>query len=243
MYKQIVHINSADTINGSVTNFMVQLPKPIKGVKSILVKSVEIPFYYYVVNNNTNVVKVSNGTVTSTVTLANGNYSITDFIAALQAALIAQAFAGFTVTYSDVTNKLTIANATPFKFVLSGSTMATILGLTADTTLGTSATLQQVVNLSGTDCIYVLSDIIASSQNMPYVNNLIRPILHRVVVDVSPTQIIIDKAQAYLASEYFFSDQTDIQLVQLRLVDQSFADIDLNGGNWSIELHFSTTVI
>jgi hypothetical protein len=82
-----------------------------------------------------------------------------------------------------------------------------------------------------------MSDIVDSAQNIPYCDSNKRGILHRVVNDQGPGAIIIDKAQAYLASEYYFNSQFILSTFNLRLVDENFVDLDLNGLDWNIELH------
>jgi len=236
MYHQNLYINSISRENGTVNNFTVQLPKPIKDVECILVKSVEIPFSFFVITTARNTFKFFNTATTYTVTITPGNYSSSELVTELQTKMNA-AFPGNTVTFSNITNKLTFANASPIKLVYAGNTIAPIIGLSADTSSGTSVTCQNVLDLTGTNHIYVMSDIVDSAQNIPYCDSNKRGILHRVVNDQGPGAIIIDKAQAYLASEYYFNSQFILSTFNLRLVDENFVDLDLNGLDWNIELH------
>lgn len=242
MYQQVVYINSAQRSNGVPENFSVTLAKPLKSARSVLVKSVEIPFTYYVVTTSTNTL-VFNGGGVKTVTIAVGNYSGNTLATAIQTAMNATAFTGTTVVYNDITNKLVFTNLSAFLLVLAGTTMAEIIGLSANTLLATSTSPQNIVNIAGTNQLYIISNILQGAQNIPLVNSSILSCLHRVVVDVGPTQFISDKVMAAGANVYKFSGQNDIYEITFQLVDEDFNQIDLNGANWNIELHISTDIL
>jgi len=79
--------------------------------------------------NNTIAFSITSGTTTTpySLTLAPGNYSVSEFTAALQT-LMNGSLSGFTVTYSDITGLITISNSNLFSLNFTNSTMYVVLG-------------------------------------------------------------------------------------------------------------------
>lgn len=97
------------------------------------------PISFYLVDTNNNKLVISGATYT----LTSGNYNATSLMAHILSILPA----GFSMSYSSVTNKYTLTNSTSFSLGTS-STCLTLLGFTAAAS-GTSITSDSVVNLSG----------------------------------------------------------------------------------------------
>jgi len=92
---------------------------------------------------------VTSGTTTTlySLTLAPGNYVVSEFTAALQT-LMNSASPGFTVTYSNITGLITIANSSPLSLNFATSTMYVVLGFLPQLYAATtSITMPYALNL------------------------------------------------------------------------------------------------
>jgi hypothetical protein len=106
-----------------------------------------------------NAIYFSSGGTSYKATITPGIYTSSTIAAAVQTACNAQ-LAGFTVTYSGTTNKLSFSNAATFYFNFSQSTgddCATMLGFVAatDTAASTSITAPNVINLVRVPAFYI----------------------------------------------------------------------------------------
>ena len=114
--------SSTATGDNTVENwplFRIGGKSPLKNIASVKVLEAQIPFSYYVFNstNNTFILNESAPVAPHLVTIPEGNYTITEFVAALKLALDTSGGAGvYTVTYSSVTMKLTISTTQVFNF-------------------------------------------------------------------------------------------------------------------------------
>jgi len=97
-------------------------------------------------------------------TLAPGNYVVSEFTAALEN-LMNSASSGFTVTYSDITGLITIANSSPFALNFSSpSTMLVVLGfLPQQYAATTSITAPYALNLGMPAQVHIyISEVVNS---------------------------------------------------------------------------------
>ncbi len=77
-------LHSKDRINGTSTNFTLQLPEAITNVSSIELMSVSIPATVYNVDSSNNTFYFIDGGVDKSVTLDSGSYSSESIITALE---------------------------------------------------------------------------------------------------------------------------------------------------------------
>jgi len=107
----------------------------------------------YIVNEYNNIVRFTYAGSTSTTVIPEGNYTITSFIQQMQSTAIPTVY--FTLTYSTVTNKITITTTATYQSLFPGTTWGFDTGGTADyifgfsgsqLTTGTSLTLPRSMN-------------------------------------------------------------------------------------------------
>ena len=100
----------------------------------------EVPNSFYIINYTNNQF-VLNGT---TYTLTRGNYNVNTFITMLLAAIPV----GYGLTYSSITTKLTMTNASSFTINANSkeSTINSVMGLGTSALTGTSVIMPNVVN-------------------------------------------------------------------------------------------------
>jgi len=133
--------------SGNTCDAVYFLDRMLQGVQVLRLSNMQ--FYNTIYNitqyNNTIAFTVtSSGTTTS---LAPGNYVVSEFTAALQT-LMNGALSGFTVTYSNITGLITIANSNSFLLNFTTSTMYVVLGfLPQQYAATTSITAPYALNL------------------------------------------------------------------------------------------------
>jgi hypothetical protein len=139
-------VNSANRSSGIETNFVYNIKKSIKRIQHIEIGYLEIPFSYYVFNNNNTLIT---GGVASTAVISLNSYTADELVLELQT----QLGGGFVVIYNNITKLLNISNTVAFT-IDPTSTSLRMLGFTNDTSnalLATSHTSDTITNLSLSD--------------------------------------------------------------------------------------------
>ena len=129
------------------TSYSIALPQDIFQVKEITLKSAWFPFTAYGVNanNNTLVVTLGSGGTPTTLTLPCGDYTHAALASALQAALQTTISMGFTVTYVESSDTLSVLHAAqPFSLDFTGPN-----SISKQAGFGTTAPHISIVNPSG----------------------------------------------------------------------------------------------
>lgn len=145
-----LNINSNDRDRGVIENFGYALSHQItfsqSAAKSYFMRleNIQLPYSFYQLNSNYNTFQVieTDGVTphTLTITIDEGNYTILELITELEAALnTASSSSGdsntYTITYDDITNKLTFlftpgsSTSVTIDTISNGSTMNSLLGL------------------------------------------------------------------------------------------------------------------
>lgn len=189
---KLIRISSEDKNSASTSNsdFEIDLPKDggtINRVAGIAVKSISCPNIFYNVNLFNNSWSMSNNAGGAfTLTIAVGQYTLAEFITAMEAKMLADTGVALVITSDAATGiqTWTFGADTVWEIFLSGSTGAGLIGLTADVTSGATSvlTLNAPPNLTGETELYVYSRTLASGQ-------LIEPDGVFNVVDVLPLNV------------------------------------------------------
>ena len=117
---RLIHLDSQfrqSTIAGSATDYTLDLSAPLKNVLSLRLYSIQIPFSWYIIDEqyNNNVFWVSRSSLTTIqIVLPSGNYTPTTFVATLNATIRTAItdISGTPVSYSESTGKLTLTMTT-----------------------------------------------------------------------------------------------------------------------------------
>jgi hypothetical protein len=139
----------------------VKLQRPLTKIKRIGLKSAEIPINFYNIWSPYNIfqITISTGT-TLAITPTEGIYTIASFVTELQSKLqtIGNSLT-YSVTYSTLTNKLTISNPNvQFRFTTGAiTTLNTLLGFTTSSSYANSvtATYPYILNLDHYITIFI----------------------------------------------------------------------------------------
>lgn len=129
-----INIDSKDRTNGDEFDFDIN-NQPIQNKKYINIKSIEMPIGWYNIRNFNNILKfkiydsVDMLVNSYSITLENGNYTGANIIAILQS-LMNAVISGTTttITYSTITNKITISLTNSFYIEIIETELSKILG-------------------------------------------------------------------------------------------------------------------
>ena len=131
---KLLHISSKDKTEGTNSNFSLNLSNHywLQAVKSIVVKHITLENVFYNINSTNDSFTYNIASTPSTVSITQGNYTITELGTALDAAMVAAGVVGFTTTLNSITEKLTFASTTAIEYVYDTNEMADTLGITVD---------------------------------------------------------------------------------------------------------------
>lgn len=231
----MLYIDSKDRTTGTNESFSVTMASEITRVKQVEVVSVEIPFSYYVITASNNNLRFQDSEpIVFNAAVPAGNYDATSFCTALQTA-INGVLSGSTVTYNATTMKISIVTESSISLRLTGSTIASVIGLSANTSLSTTSTPQQPLNLSGPNYLMISSSAIMKLKStQPFWRSAKDDVLHKMTVGTVSGTILIDKPIG--VSKIQYSTRQKIQTIDLQLTDPDGVAIDLNGQRWSLTL-------
>ena len=234
-----VYLHSSKYDSGNNNEPIYQLQNQVKTIKKIKVQSVVIPFTYYGVNANNNSFSITETTGTSVIaiTLTPGNYTSSTFPTLLKTLLEAESIASgnsltYTVSIVAATNKLLI-EATG-NFLVSVANSSRVTGFVSATTSAASATSQNVVYLSGTNNLYLRSNLAMFLQRDSIIENNLtyNNVLKAVPIAANSGDIIYYQ---FADSEYL-NIETDLSDISLYLTDDDGFRVDFNGGEWDVTL-------
>lgn len=168
-----IHVSSAfkNANSSNNSNFNVEIPSEggiTDIVSSCYIKSISLPNIFPNVQPFQNTLILEDVAFSYEINVPVGQYTITTFISTLQA-LINTAIAPNTVAITlDPFNKLifTFSAGTPYLFIYNLSTIAPIIGLTADVTdviTPNVIPMQSIPNLIGVTQVFVRSRTIGNS--------------------------------------------------------------------------------
>ena len=227
-------INSADRNVGTTSNFTYQLLYAITNPTNIAMETIQIWNTQYTIDARNNKLYWTDGaSVAHTSTIPSGTYTATALATAIETVLNTDDTNGdtYTVTFSTVTGKMTIANGGS-NFALTFGTNTTysiayVIGF-ANTNKSSSSsyTGENVVNLNTKyytihcnfvdNCTYQANSV-SSSWIVP--------------VNCSWGDLIV--YSPHLAKS-FKTNQTEISTMQIFVKDDRGYIVDLNGVDWSV---------
>lgn len=230
-----IHLNSEDAIKSysSGNNYLEfnlrYFEIPSDHTIYLSVHHAVIPYSFYDVNANNNILcYVLSGSVI-TLTIPIGNYTSNSLLSVLKSLI-----PNLTITYSTITNKFTFSHPTlNFSFLNTFSTCFSLLGFSKNDQLSVGKVLisNQMVNLKSTRCICVHSTF--RTDNISTSSSLNTSIICSIPINVSPYSLITYKNH----SNYKVNLHTNIfNSVVIRLMDQNGVAIDFNNAPWSIVL-------
>jgi len=126
-----ITINSRKRASSNTCDAVYFLDRTLQGVQGLKLSNMQFYNTIYNINQYNNLIafSVTSGTTTTpySLTLAPGNYVVSEFTAALEN-LMNGSLSGFTVTYSNISSIITISNSNSFSLNFAASTMYVVLG-------------------------------------------------------------------------------------------------------------------
>ena len=247
--KHNLFVDSSQRQNGTPTDFKILLRRPIPRSKKVYLYDVAIPFTYYVINSTNNVFQFvydNFGPIIANFTLAPGNYDNTTIITAIQALLDILVGAGNVVISIDAATSKFVLTATAGTVEIRTAdiaiiTMQEILGFTTAQVAAASLTADNVYNLSGPNRLYIHSDALQSGSTLKTKGLLnesasYSPVIGSVIVDVNSGGTI----RSLIPNPSLDMNCRDIAEIDFSLRYSDGTIVDLNGSNWTLQLHFET---
>ncbi len=234
-----IHLNSTNatkfyngTCNSYVEFTMPVIEIPTECTIYLSVSHVSIPYSFYNVNTNNNMLSYSIGSTLYTVYIPVGNYTTSNLLTTLKSIL-----SPFTISYSGITNKFTFTHPTnDFIFNYStNSVSSTCLGLLGFSNNYHSSSVRVLtsdlmVNLCPTRCVCISSSFL--TQSIATIAPFANTILCSIPISVNPFTNITwsnNGCKTNLNTNIFSS-------IIIKLTDQDGNVLDFNGINWSISL-------
>lgn len=189
-----------------------------------------IPYSFYSINDNNNVLQILRNSITTTITIETGNYNINQMITALKA----QLGGTYTITYNVLKNKITIVNSTNEFTILSTGTLNHALGFsTSINTVSVSRTVtsESCINLNSIRAINIEIDM--PTYNINVAQKLNQNILATIPVVAQPFGMI-----NYTNNNNFrinmFMDK--MESIKIKLLDNMNNLLNMNNVNYQMTL-------
>lgn len=257
--------SSSNTFTSQTSsNFLFRLSKILKNIISVKLTSLELPNTFYTFSNSrqNKAFMVTFGGVTKQITTNDGNYLQSGSSTLIDYTALALeyknnlniAFSGFDVVYDTSTNRITISNTNPFTLSFAPVNSLTNYGVTSTNqfngvgyflgyqnyqyTGSTSYTAEACPQLIGDAYVYLEISDWDNVQHQDY-NQSSFFVFTKILLPTGKNTMIIDTPITNPTNkEYHFIQPTNINLLQIKLLDAFGYTIDLQGANISMTLEF-----
>lgn len=248
------------------SNFLFRLSQTIKNIISVKLTSIEVPntFYTFSTSRQNKSFTITVSGTTKEVTINDGNYlqsgsttliDYTSLASSYQSALtLAFSSEAFTVTFNTSTNRISIANGNPFTLTFAPVIGLPSYGITSTNQFNgvgyflgfqnyqysgsTSYTGEVTPQLVGDSYIYLEISDWDNVQHQNY-NQSSFYVFTKILFPTGKNTVIIDTPITNPTNkEYHFLQPTNINLLQIRLVDAFGYTVNLDGANISMTLEF-----
>lgn len=235
-----VQMNSKNAdvrLNGDNSNCLYYLPKFDTNSQQhlyISLISASIPYTFYNINILNNLLSYTINGVTTNVSIPQGNYNISQFIAKMQSLL-----PNFTISYDSITSKLTFTNTLNQNFTFNSqtSTIMRLLGFPPKqdgNSVNSVLICPEPVNLVFTSNISIYSNIRSKSFNTNSANRQF--LLCTIPIETQPFSMIVYKN--YYGTYKVNTYQNMLESIQIRICDDNGNELDINNADYTITLQF-----
>jgi hypothetical protein len=244
---RLISLNSSDAYLKNNTTFLSDvifkfpgLLKKESDIKHIQYQIIDaqIPCSFYNINYTNNVLKYQIASTNYTITIDVGNYNFNSLATNMISKFLSNGHI-FTITINKQNGVVTFSTiSTSFTFILSGSTIYSVLGLIANKN-STSFNLicDFPLNLLGVTKIKIVSQFL-NSYNIDSANNGLSNNLALIPVDQPSFGLIIYENKSN--SKYTLRTDT-LDEIDLQLYDQNNNLINFNNINWQLTILMEIT--
>lgn len=258
---QSVVINTTfreDYYNTTSTNFSMFLPYQFKNILSMRLSSLQLPNVLYCFStskkNNTIYIEETEGVFAKgTVTLADGNYTLSEVIVELTNAINTQLSSGnrFSVTANPYTHQITISNTSSIFKIESGTgdkskiivdTMSWILGFRKEVLEGEkSYTASSIYNPNSSDNIFFVLNDYNKSQSQNIIGMFAKSYISDNILAMIPLTsdsftVCFNSGNDLLEKKRTYFGPVNIQRIRVELRDKYGEFLDLQGMDYSFSL-------
>jgi len=237
-----IHVNTSLTTSNTVYkydnnpfNCSILLGQSHRRIRSVALKSAEIPIGYINIREPYNVFTYIKNDVTSSLKVTPGSFTSASLVTALSSAAALAIGAGTTFTISAGTNKITYSSGTPITILSSPFSLASMLGFT-DQQTGTSilATNSYNINFDNYICIYI--ENLRTSSLEPNV-----PITFKIPITVGMGNIQMYSEGTQWRQKIDISDPNfRLDRLNIKVLDRFGKLLDNNGLDWSFTLEIES---
>lgn len=241
---KLVRIRSTDRQGPTATNkydFTINFDDyMLHQINHVILKSVTVPNTQYNINSNNNTLYYNyNGTGVTSISIAVGQYDITSFMTALDAAIVAAGDV-CTTTQDPTTQKLTLtwgANTIMYGRVDQPTTMDRVLGFEFTTANAAAQAMPYLPDLSGLKKVYVKSNKLSNGVSMSTSEEKHYNVFTEIDIDVPFGGIAHRVLNDMDTSDSVTNAQPkNISSIDVQLLDENLQEVDLNGLDWEIVL-------
>lgn len=232
------------------SHFMFRLGRMVKNAVSVKLTTIELPNVFYTFSaayqNIVLLLTVTGTGITYIITIPEGNYSTPQlFASAIQSSITLQV-PNFTVSYDVIKNKITIANTTPVIFALNFTTTITTpfnnglgynMGFNLLTYSGqTSYTAERVPDIIGTPYVYLALNDWNVVEHQSFSQQHFIAFAKILLTGDKPTIQFDTATSNTVTKKYNFLQPTNIELIEIKLIDPYGNILDMQGANFSMSI-------
>lgn len=233
--KHILLINSADTSSPNKYDAYYNMnDEYLHNTKSVQFKSITFSNTMYNINQYNNTLNYEVAGVPATVNIPVGSYNVSTFVVAFNAAQ-----ASIVIADNATTKKFSFTS-TPLTKILATSTLNRILGITVDTANATSYSANQIYNFIYTYMIHLISNHLAENDNVISSNNNKYAIIASIPLDVGFAFVKFHDENLDSSDYSVFVGHSNVSTLNIKIVDDYFRTVDLNGSDYVIEFTVKT---
>jgi hypothetical protein len=236
MYKEY-YLSSQNADNGDYNSPIWSIPSA-PYVDRFRIDSVTLPLSYYPVGNQNNVIKSTENGVTQSYFIPPGSYTVANIAQTLQSVM-----PGYTVTFDEVSRKLTFQNSTSFYFLPAsqGTSAYRIIGSPQNrsSSSGTTVTMPNVVDLTNNNPLLLTSTSL-SSQDIVFAGKNV----HSNILTVIPLDSPVNAYHTYNNNNgSFLSSQQNLTLLDFQILDSStLRPVDFQGQPFFVKMSVLTDI-
>jgi hypothetical protein len=228
--KHILTLNSEDLDSADKYDSVYHInDEYLHTTKSVQFKSIIFANTIFNVNAYNNVLNYELVGVPKTATIPAGNYTATTFVTAFNAAQ-----ADIVIADNTATSIFSFTSASNTQ-ILASSTLTKVIGVSVNTAVGTSYTGNKIYNFIYTYMIHVLSGDLAEPDNLISSNKKKYAIIASIPLDVGFGYIKYQNEELDSADYSKFLGHQNCSSIRIRLVDDQFRTVDLQGSDYVLQ--------
>lgn len=222
MSYRTLYIESSKRSSGTSSDFKVKMKRNVSKGDCYELAYAHIPITCYTIDGINNTFVFNEGGSNLTATLLQGYYTNSTILTELQARMNAVGALTYTVSFSNLTQKITISATGPFSIRMSG--INSPLGFTADTPSAASHSATSLLSLDRLDALHIDINEVIEIEGSNFGTTFVIP------NDVNTLQVLEHSPETKFHQRITFTNDTN--LFSIRIKDSNNQTINLQGVEW-----------